>query len=95
MTVRNLTSYKLPSCGCGTYREHWEKGTELTFNTCSKFNCNNRALVGAHVINCHGISTGVRQIIPLCNMCNSIPTSGFYNLRTGIRSVAVNNTKNC
>ncbi|NQY11723.1 MAG: hypothetical protein HRT71_19680 [Flavobacteriales bacterium] len=95
MNVKNLTGYRPPTCGCKSYKEHWEKSTNSTFNKCARKGCGNYADVGGHVINCHGNASAVWYIVPLCNSCNSIPTDECYELNSWVVPVRVTDKSTC
>ena len=78
------------SCKCGSWKEHWEKNSSSPWPTiCSAYDCNNRAEVGAHVINsaCRG-----EWIVPLCKACNN--KSDEFSLKASTALIVSNLVRN-
>lgn len=64
---KNGTSER--SCKCGSWKAHWENNSSEPWpSICSVAGCDEKAEVGAHVINsdCTG-----EWIVPLCKACNN------------------------
>lgn len=68
--VMNLINTTGHTCGCESWKSHWERHTGKKALICSRDGCLNVAEVGAHVKEFPLI--GPASIVPLCYECNNI-----------------------
>lgn len=79
------------SCNCGSWKLHWLNSTGESWPTkCSVKNCNNAAILGAHIINSD--VTGER-IVPACSSCNQL--GGEFDLKGGVDVPSANKSLTC
>ena len=78
-------------CKCGSWKNHWNNysGT-LWPNKCCVYGCENKATLGAHVINGEDRS---ETIVPMCDGCNKVEET-FY-LKNGTVGVSANVADTC
>ena len=67
MKVRNLGGTGARTCGCGSWLEHWERGSGQKASACAA--CGKKATVGGHVVKTDGYDRN-HYIVPLCDGCN-------------------------
>ena len=53
---------------CGSWLRHWENGTGKTASICGSADCNDKPVVGGHVLKVGG--DGASYITPICTGCN-------------------------
>jgi hypothetical protein len=71
MKVKNLKEEsRKPSCGCGTWIHHWEKGSGKKKGDCCGTNCPNDADRGGHVQK-KDVNDDSWYIIPICAKHNN------------------------
>lgn len=91
-----MTGNRPPSCRCNSHAQHWLRANNRRIlGTCSKLDCSNPAILGGHVINCHGNASNAWKITPLCARCNSIATSTCYDLKASANPILVTDTRAC
>lgn len=80
--VKNKKVFTEISCPCKTYLGHWENFSLKKASVCSRLGCSEKnSLVGGHIIKCHGNSTSVQYIVPLCRSCNSHNNTDCFDLK--------------
>lgn len=94
-TFKNSNGYNPITCGCKSALSHWENNTNEKSKNCSIKYCTEKAVVGGHVINCHGSASKQIYIIPLCSAHNNSNFKECYEIQTIIKPVSVTKTKNC
>lgn len=70
--VTNIDNTSALSCGCGSWMNHWERGTGKTANMCFEVGCSRTDLVGAHI---RREGDQGWYIIPLCKGHNAATAS--------------------
>ena len=88
---KNNTSGR--KCICGSWKEHWIRFNHFKYlwpSKCSVNGCNNRATLGAHVIN--GNVAG-EFIVPMCDSCNKRREE--FDLDYGTSFASANKSKTC
>lgn len=79
------------SCCCGSWKEHWINETNKSWPVqCSVEGCNNKATLGAHVINS---TVSGEYIIPACDSCNKLEKE--FDLKVGISLARANQSLTC
>lgn len=83
------------NCKCKGALKHWENNTNKTANQCSVSGCTKNAVVGGHVINCHGNASRQQFIIPLCFIHNNTNFKECFNVNLHITPVPVGSILKC
>lgn len=79
------------SCKCGSWHQHWLNMSKLVwYSKCSVEFCNNKATLGAHVINSN---ISGEFIIPMCASCNQF--RGTFNFKYGVTLISANKAETC
>jgi hypothetical protein len=88
---KNKKGTSTRSCKCGSWKQHWINcsGKEWP-EKCSVLGCNNRATLGAHIIN---TDVSGEYIVPACDSCNKLDSE--FDLKGGISLVSANKQKTC
>lgn len=88
---KNKGGTSVRSCKCGSWAQHWVKYANKPWPaTCSVLGCNNRATLGAHIIN-SGV-TG-EKIVPMCDACNGRTDS--FTIKGGVTLPSANTAETC
>lgn len=88
---KNKGGTAVRSCNCGSWAQHWVNFAHETWPvTCSVSRCNNRATLGAHIINPSVIG---EKIVPMCASCNGL--AGSFSLKGGITLPSANTAETC
>jgi len=94
MRVRNIQEgSRTPTCGCGTWLQHWENNSHQKAGTCSASGCSRQADVGGHVQK-RGVGDDSWYIIPICTPCNN-QRGQEYDVEPGTIFVPIGKTPNC
>ncbi len=80
------------NCSCGTWKEHWQNFSNKKWpETCSVQNCDNKATLGAHIINSNNMSG--EWIAPFCSSCNK--RTDIFSLKPDTTVVSANKDLTC
>jgi hypothetical protein len=69
--VRNLNGTSGRRCRCGTWIDHWRRFSNGARITCARLECQNSAILGAHVQIVDRRYGRDWWIVPLCYACNN------------------------
>ena len=96
MKVRNKNVFTAIACQCTSFLCHWENYAKTKVKVCSALGCSEtKNLLGAHVINCHGLASSVQYIVPLCPSCNSSKNKDCFDLKASAVLVPVATRTRC
>lgn len=88
---KNKVGTKDRNCSCGDWKNHWIKFSSKAWPaSCSVWGCNNKATLGAHVINPQVMG---EHIVPMCDSCNKL--GGSFSLKGGISIPSANRAQTC
>jgi len=78
-------------CKCGSWKKHWLKFSGKTWpDLCSVVGCEEKPILGAHVINSN---VSGEKIVPMCDSCNKLVN--IFSLKPNVDKVSANTVETC